>query len=284
MNFFKKIKSIIPTYQKHGLDGVLYALLKNLKINTKFVSIIDKKKYHIEKKIIKLTNGNVINGFYKSSKLTCKTHWGGFDNSSKLIGLYEEQVQFKAVDLQVKYGLEYIVNFGSGDGYHVIGLLKNKYYKEGLAFEINKLGQENIKENLLLNDLSDKVKIFDKADFNIVNKNLSRIQLKKTLFIVDIEGAEFELFDKANFEVFKESTLIIENHDFLANKKKVDIFFDLMNKNFNLEILNNGSRNPFEIPVIENFEEDEKWLMMSEGRKKNMNWLIFTPKNYEANT
>ena len=283
MNFFKKIKSIIPTYQKHGLDGVLYALLKNLKINTKFVSIIDKKKYHIEKKIIKLTNGNVINGFYKSSKLTCKTHWGGFDNSSKLIGLYEEQVQFKAVDLQVKYGLEYIVNFGSGDGYHVIGLLKNKYYKEGLAFEINKLGQENIKENLLLNDLSDKVKIFDKADFNIVNKNLTRIQLKKTLFIVDIEGAEFELFNKANLEVFKESTLIIENHDFLAEPKKVGMFFDFMNKHFNLEILKNGSRDPFKVSEIDNFDEDEKWLMMSEGRKKNMNWLIFTPKSYDSN-
>ena len=182
-----------------------------------------------------------------------------------------------------KYDLEYIVNFGSGDGYHIIGLLKNEYFKEGLAFEINKFGQENIKENLLLNDISDKVKIFDKADFNIVNKNLTRIQLKKTLFIVDIEGAEFELFNKANLEVFKESTLIIENHDFLAEPKKVGMFFDFMNKHFNLEILKNGSRDPFKVSEIDNFDEDEKWLMMSEGRKKNMNWLIFTPKSYDSN-
>jgi len=45
MNILKKIKSIIPTYQKHGIDGLLYAILKNLKINTMYVSIIDKKKF-----------------------------------------------------------------------------------------------------------------------------------------------------------------------------------------------------------------------------------------------
>ena len=50
MNTLRKIKSIIPTYQKHGIDGLLYAILKNLKINTMYVSIIEKKKFILEKK------------------------------------------------------------------------------------------------------------------------------------------------------------------------------------------------------------------------------------------
>jgi|TARA_Y100000389_G_C17372580_1_gene469832 hypothetical protein len=48
MKIFSKIKSIIPTYQKHGIDGILYAILKNLKINTRFFSIIEKKNFYIE--------------------------------------------------------------------------------------------------------------------------------------------------------------------------------------------------------------------------------------------
>ena len=46
----KKIKSIPLAYQKHGLDGVIYATLRNLGIKTKNNSIIDKKKDHTQKK------------------------------------------------------------------------------------------------------------------------------------------------------------------------------------------------------------------------------------------
>ena len=59
MKLIRKIQSIIPTYQKHGIDGLVYAILKNLKLNTKFISIIDKKKYYLEKRIIQITNKTV---------------------------------------------------------------------------------------------------------------------------------------------------------------------------------------------------------------------------------
>ena len=32
MKLIRKIQSIIPTYQKHGIDGLVYAILKNLKL------------------------------------------------------------------------------------------------------------------------------------------------------------------------------------------------------------------------------------------------------------
>ena len=51
-----------------------------------------------------------------------------------------------------------------------------------------------------------------------------------------------------------------------------------MKKYFNLEILENGARNPYLIPEIKDLDDDERWLIVSEGRKLSMNWLIFTPK------
>ena len=41
-----------------------------------------------------------------------------------------------------------------------------------------------------------KVKIFGEANFKEVKKNLNIPELKKTLFLVDIEGDEFNLFNK----------------------------------------------------------------------------------------
>ena len=279
MKIFTKVKSIIPTYQKHGIDGIIYSILKNLKLNTRFVSILEKKKYYIEKRIIDLTNKEVIKGPYKSTKLTCKTHWKGFDVSSKLIGFYEQQVQEKIISLQKKFDLENLINFGCGDGYHLIGLLKNDYFKQGLAFERDQFGIDQIKENATLNNVKEKVTIFESANFKDVSKTLNDDQLKKSLFLVDIEGAEFDLFNQSNLNCFKNSILLIENHHFYAKKISVDNFFVFMKKHFNLEVLMNGSRNPYEIDQIANFDDDEKWLIASEGRKQTMDWLVFTPKN-----
>ena len=77
MKLFRKIKSIIPTYQKHGIDGLLFAILKNLKINTMYVSIIEKKKFYIGKRIINLTNKEVINlqNTLGRSRCICKISW-----------------------------------------------------------------------------------------------------------------------------------------------------------------------------------------------------------------
>ena len=279
MKLIRKIQSIIPTYQKHGIDGLVYAILKNLKLNTKFISIIDKKKYYLEKKIIQITNKSVLKGIYKSTKLTCESHWGGFDTSSKLLGFYEKQVQKKILELKNKFQLEYFINFGAGDGYHGLGLLKNNIFKYAYLFEINDKGRNIINENLKINNLNEKIKVLGDANFEDLKKNLNSEKLKKSLFLIDIEGEEFKILNEMNLPIFKNSILIVENHDFLSNSQDVEKFFNLMKKYFNLEILENGSRNPNKISEIKHFDDNEKWLLVSENRKQTMNWLIFLPKN-----
>ena len=130
-----------------------------------------------------------------------------------------------------------------------------------------------------LNKIENKVKIFGEANFKEVKKNLNIPELKKTLFLVDIEGDEFNLFNKKNLKFFKNNILIIENHEMLISKKnKINDFFELMKQNFTLEILENSSRNPFLVKEIKYLDDDEKWLMMSESRPFKMNWLVFIPK------
>ena len=43
-------------------------------------------------------------------------------------------------------------------------------------------------------------------------------------------------------------------------------------------MLENSSRNPFFIYKFKELNDDERWLMMSEGRACQQNWIICTPK------
>jgi hypothetical protein len=53
----------------------------------------------------------------------------------------------------------------------------------------------------------------------------------------------------------------------------------LIKNNFKLEIIRNLGRNPFKLSLLEEFSDDERWLMMSETRPNEMIWLGLTPKN-----
>ena len=99
------------------------------------------------------------------------------------------------------------------------------------------------------------------------------------LFLVDIEGHEFQLFDKKFCNYFSKCFFIIEDHNFnVRNNKILSNFYKIINKNFHVEIIKDHSKKPFEINILSKFSDDEKYLMMSEGRPETMQWLVLNPK------
>ena len=139
--------------------------------------------------------------------------------------------------------------------------------------------REIIEKNSVLNRVNDKIKIFGKADFTSFKENFDKDKIPQTLFLVDIEGAEFKLFDEKFLEFVSSSCLIIENHDFaIRDKESIEIFLKLINKKFIIENVKPSSRNPYEFEQLDYFEDDERWLMISEGRPWPMNWYVLLPK------
>jgi hypothetical protein len=270
------ILGLIKIYKKNSLVDVFFLILKKIYL-IKYSSLLEKKKYEINKKIIIATNSKIIHGVYKNVIYYQKPYFN--DSGNKLIGLYEEQVQKKIIELKKKFNLNFLINFGAGDGYHFLGLIKNNFFNKGLAYEVNHNERKNLEKNIKLNNIENKTVVLNSANFDYLKKNSNKLKLKNTLFLVDIEGGEFKLFNSKNLRFFKNSVLIIENHDFfISNKSLVKIFFKLLKKNFNIEILENTSRNPFLIDKFKELSDDERWLMVSEGRKCQQNWIICTPK------
>ncbi len=273
---FKKYKKI---HEKHGLDGIYYYFLnKNIK-KTGLNNFIDKKKNTLGKIISNYSKQKILYGPYKNTKIINSFSWSNIDAASKYLGTYESHIQEKIIELTKKFKLKFFIDLGAAEGYHLISLVKKNFFLKGFAFEINKQSRILLKKNALANKVTNKIKIFSKAEFDTMKNILSINQLNKALFLVDIEGHEFSLFNEKFCTFFSNSFFIIEDHNFNEkSKKKKDNFYKIVNKYFKVEIINDRAKNPFDYKILDSFTDDEKYLMISEGRPKTMQWLILFPK------
>ena len=275
----KKSKKYKKIYKKNGFDGIYYYFLnKNIK-KSGLNNFIDKKKNTLGKIISNYSKQKILYGPYKNTKIINSFSWSNIDSSSKYLGTYESHIQEKIIKLARKFKLKFLVDLGAAEGYHLVSLIKKKIFLKGFAFEINKESRILLKRNAFVNKVSNKIKIFSKAEFESMKNILNKRQFTKTLFLVDIEGHEFGLFSEKFCTFFSNSYFIIEDHNFNEkSKKKRDNFYKIVKKYFKVEIIKDNAKNPFNYKILDPFTDDEKYLMMSEGRPETMQWLILYPK------
>ena len=276
----KKLKKYTNIYHKDGLDGVwLYFYNKNIK-KTGLSNFIDKKKNILGGKIEKLSKNKILYGYYAGTKIINYFEWSKTDLSAKYLGTYESQLQKKIVFLSKKFKLRNFIDLGAAEGYHIISLLYKGFFSKGIAFEINEKSRKYLKKNAITNILLNKLSIYGEASFESLKKILFNINQKKTLFLVDIEGEEFHLFNEKFFNFFSKSFFIIECHEFnIKNKKYINSFYKNIKKKFKIEIISDVSKDPFSLNVLDKFSDDEKYLMVSESRPQKMHWIVLYPKN-----
>ena len=275
----KKILKYKSIYNQNGFDGVyLYFVNKNF-TKTGLSNFIDKKKNILGKEISKISNNKILYGPYSGTKILSTYGWSNIDFCPKYLGSYEYQVQKKIIDLNKKKKFDYFIDLGAAEGYHIISLLKKKFFKQGLAFEISKKSREILKKNAQINKLNNRIRIYKDANLSSLKNTLRNFNHRRLLFLVDIEGQEYDLFDKDFCKIFSKGTFIIEEHPFnLSDKRKIKNFNQNIKKYYNVEILKDTPKNPFNFSILEKYSDDEKYLMMSEGRPESMQWVILQPK------
>ena len=273
-----RISKYLDTYKYGGITELINRILAKLKINFKFKTQIERKKEYFLSKVIKLSNSQVMAGPYKNTEFVVKSYWGSYDMSSKLLGSYERHIQEKIVEIKNKNNLEIIINIGAGEGYHIVSLIKNNFFADGIAFESETESQNLLKDNLKLNNIENKVKIYGEANFDLIKK-LNVQNVNKTLFLIDIEGEEFNLLNNRFLELFKKSYFVIEMHEFiLKDKQKVKNFYELIEKNFHTHLIKNNCVNLYEIKELNLVSDNVRMLGLSENRPSKMNWLFLEPK------
>jgi len=272
-NYFNKYHE---SYKRYGLISFFNQILSKIKLNIKFKDPIQKKRIYLSKKLNEFTNGKTIDGIYKGSKFIYSSDFF-LAKPAQLLGCYEKEVQEKIFELSKKYNLNYFMSIGAGEGYHAIGSRVANLFEYSLCFELEKKNREIIEKNFNLNLINKNFDIFGKADLDFFDVIKNKVELNKSLFLFDIEGDEFKILNQENLSLIKNSCLIIELHHFYLTKSQNEEFLERLKKHFKITFINTGNRQFSKFKILDKFNDDEKWLLMSESRPATMNWIICEP-------
>jgi len=267
----------IENYKRYGIINTINSLFSKIGIKVNLYDTIQKKKIYLSKKMHELCKGEVIDGIYKGSKFIYSSDYVTI-KPAQLLGCYEKEVQQKIFELSKKNNLKYFVNLGGGDGYHTIGSKVANMFKNFIIFEMEEKNRNIIKKNFELNKYFEDFEIFAKADLNFLKLIEKKIEFNKSLFLIDIEGDEFKVLNEDSLNYMKNSFLIIEFHHFYSLLDEQKKLLEELNKYFNITSIKTGNRQFSNFKILNKFNDDEKWLMMSECRPATMKWLICEPK------
>jgi hypothetical protein len=193
-----------------------------------------------------------------------------------LLGLYEKEV---LEDLRQSAGKHRIfVDLGAADGYYGVGVLVSNMFQTSYCFEISADGQKAIISNAELNGVSDRIVVKGIATKDFY-KNFTPDELCSCIILVDIEGAEFDLFDEDTFRAFAKATIIIEIHDFLVTNgnEQLQRLKEIGCRTHQLREIITGCRDLSKFTEVREFSDYDRWLICSERRRQPQTWLRFDP-------
>ena len=236
--------------------------------------IIQVKRDLIGKKIFDNYSGVIAYGEFKGTQLQGASEWSGYrDTGTKILGLYEKQV-VDWIALQPRR-FDLFVDIGAADGFYAIGLLKKNLVGSAITYEISMGDRAVCKSMSQLNSVTNQISIKDKAEkidlIQVLSSNLH------TLILVDIEGSEFDLIDAEVLETGKDKFFVIEIHARIGTKKFIE-FFRLCQTFHECEVITGTKKDFPSDDFTNNLSDNERSLLMSEGRPYQMGWIVLSPK------
>lgn len=269
-----KLKKIIFILIKYGARYFFSLLATRLIQKIGLLDSIQLMRDRISIDAKDIFRNKVAYGPFKGMQFGEKIYWGKRDLLTKYLGQYEPQI----IEKLIKYSKDYnhFIDIGAADGYFAIGLLHSNLYSSSTCFEISKYGRSVILKNAELNNVQKSINLYGKAELDMMSKVLR--EQGPSVILCDIEGGEYQLFNKAFLEIVKGCVVIIELHMFVKGEE-----------NMRKELIRDAS-NFFEVsyikrhnPKVNEFEELKDWddnsrhIGFSEGRTTRGLWLLLTP-------
>jgi hypothetical protein len=243
--------------------------------------IIVRKRINISDKIAEKLNWTVAYGPFKGLKMSEKTWWSRPSRAAMFLGIYEQEVLQSLMD--TPDDCDTFIDIGAADGYYAVGSLVCGKFSSVYCFEMSDRGRQAILNNAAMNGKQNHIKIFGKADSNI-DQYLPEGKLEKSVILVDIEGAEFDLLTPVLFEKMKDSIIIVEIHEWRVpdGKARLDELKKASLKTHQMSELTTTSRDLSGFPELEMMSDTDRWLICSEGRGRLMKWFRFDPIGNEV--
>ena len=270
------LKILINKVKKRDFKWLILEVLSKItlkKLELRIDKVVEKKRIILSSKISKIYNNTVQQGPFKGMIINEDQFWGPGDRSSKILGLYEKEIQDLIVSIQKDKNYSTFVDIGGADGFFAIGSLVNNLFEKCEVFEISKRGRISIQKNSKQNNVYDSIKIHDKAS----KRSLIKIDnINNSLILCDIEGGEYELFDEKLINEIYPSDIIIEIH---KDKENSLVNFEKrFTKTYSLTKITQEPRSLKNFKELENINDNNRALITSEGRSYVQEWWHLSPK------
>lgn len=190
----------------------------------------------------------------------------------KLLGSYECELHENILNI-IKKKYDRIIDIGSAEGYYAVGIpfaIKDPSI-EIIAVEISDIARKNLKK-LVENNIENDVEIVDSINFHNYEDD------KKTLVIMDCEGAELEYLSKIKNNYLIKWDFLIEVHVQLKKNiiKKIENIFE-GKKISRIKSIDDYHKIEEYLEFLpQDLDDNTKLLLLSENRRTGMYWLSIT--------
>lgn len=260
------LKNIITSLIRKIVEIV--SIITRYKLNSYFINdYIEKLDYRESKKY----NNKVVGGPFKGLII---------DDSHRrklniLLGNFESDVQsvlFEKAKLRIH---KTFINIGGADGFYALGLLKTGFFDNVIVYETIEKYRDNIRINQKNNNLTG-LQIYGHCD----NRELNLIvkKYRNPFILCDIEGGEFDLFNKEVILQLSNSTLIIEIHMF--DNSHLEKYIELKNKFSNthsITEINQRYVQTKELDTLKHLKDLDILMLLNENRRIRGLWLLLEP-------
>ncbi len=224
--------------------------------------------------VLRRLNGTIASGLFKGMQFT--TSYISSMPMPKILGTYEKEIQ----EVLQKWRYEKFNRFidvGGAEGFYAVGIAKQFNVKEVIVYEMLEEGQVMIRMLGEQNRILPCVKIYSKCEEHDLYEICD--ERAKDLVLIDVEGAEIDLLSSRVVEKLRNSTVLVEAHDF-----KVTDCTNLVNQKLSsthvTKIISSNLRKKTDFPLYYPFPKAIKLAMMDEQRPEIMNWIIASPKKH----
>ena len=195
-------------------------------------------------------------------------------SSPLLLGCYEHELH-PTVETLIARDYDTILNIGCSVGYYAVGFARRCPRTRIEAYDIDPQARNKCADLAQANNVSDRVIISGQ----FYGDQFAACAGKKTLALVDIEGAETSLLDPDQYPALRHMDLLVELHDVFDPTISQKIS-DRFRPTHNIEIIKNRNFLPDVSTLLPNYIDPFDQLLLGwEGRDGETPWGVFIAKN-----
>jgi len=220
--------------------------------------------------IIKTASGmRVMGGPFAGLTLPEAMSWG--DLGAKLLGIYESELT-SAVDQLVARKPSRVINVGCAEGYYAVGLARRLPHAEVIAYDTDPSAQSLSALCARLNSVPLTVRgTCSPEELQGIARATPDLAV-----VLDCEGFERELL-LSDPAAYARTAILVECHDTI-HPGITDAIAQAFAATHDISRITQGARNPHAIPLLQTWNEADRWLVVSERRGAVMSWLWMCPR------